>query len=274
MATLPPMSPLPPWTCPRCKAVWHSGRQYCVDCQVQLPDGRWVYPEQVPPQPFLSARPTNGPVLGPDGHPLSPLAPQQFPRSKEEALLEHSAQFSTLFAPESQPVTVQRDLGQGETGGTAPELAETLRRSMAAESALQAELTPLRERVWQLEKQLSDQRTQLLGGVQRLLEPLTQELLRQGMQGMQVSQLVPVAVQLLQQLKAEQAPEVLRTIRDEVRAMFQYVQQQGQTVPLAEHGAVESGPTGTFLITDRGAYDLEQALLRERDSGRGGMYGG
>src|SRR5207244_39951 len=32
MATGPQTSSLTAWMCPHCSAVWHSGRQYCIDC--------------------------------------------------------------------------------------------------------------------------------------------------------------------------------------------------------------------------------------------------
>lgn len=62
--------PVVPWTCPHCQAVWHSGRQYCVDCGYGMsgpagdrrePRPQWeqrlrsLEPVQAPEEPALEA---------------------------------------------------------------------------------------------------------------------------------------------------------------------------------------------------------------------------
>jgi len=268
MATLPPGLPHQPWQCPRCRAQWHSGTQHCADCEIRLPDGRWVYPEQLtsllpPQQPGAVMGNGQAALVGPNGHPLSPQAPSLLaPPPSAPSTTE--AEYPELF----QQIQ-KRDLEQHSVAHEITEdLQAQLERSISAESALQAEVTPLRERVLQLEAQLQQQRQQLLSGMQAMLEPLAQELLRQGHKQLQLSQLIPVAVEVLQALKQTQAPTVLQTIAEKVEVLLQLVQRPAP-VPLP----VEE-PTGTFLMTDRGAYELEQALLREQQVRPGGIaYG-
>src|SRR6266850_401384 len=126
-----------PWTCPHCAAVWHSGRQYCVDCgygvvntaqQTQLLEG-------LAGMPRVSAEEV---ASGAGAEAVRRVQDSERMRARAEALETHE---------------------------------QALRRSLEAESALQAEVTVLRERVGQLTSRLDEQRQTFVAGVRQMMQP-------------------------------------------------------------------------------------------------------
>jgi len=217
--------------------------------------------------------------------------------ASQELLLK---QYAELFqAAQGQP---SQGAGEPAPGppSAAPAYEETrqlqaaLSRSMAAESALQAELTPLRERLAQVEGQVESQKTQLVQGVQRLLEPLAAALKTYGYD-VSVGQSVPVAVQVLRQARTEQAQqeqaarqgaqeqgrqgrsglEMLERLRLEVAGLTARLDHLSGQAPLAATSPPDPPPDGygTWVVTDQRAYDLERELLREQTQRGGLAYG-
>src|SRR5712671_3950982 len=111
--------PLQPWTCPHCAAVWHSGRQYCVDC------GYGLAPQE------SSSRLTD---------------------NLQELRLAQELEGRTDFRQVGSAADMQvRSSERLRMHASASEMDDSaLRRSFEAESALQAEVALLRERNAQL----------------------------------------------------------------------------------------------------------------------------
>ncbi len=177
-----------------------------------------------------------------------------------------------------------------------------LRRSLEAESQLQAEVTLLRERTGQLEKALRDQRRTLVSGVQELLRPLTEYC---ALSGLQVSapEVIPQVLAWLRQ--AEGAADEIARLRAEVKTLQRPVEVRrvapemrelqelrgmlaalNQRLSAAEQLIAERLPLGavspssapdpqsydTFVMSDRQAAEIERALLDAQT--RGQRYGG
>jgi hypothetical protein len=193
---------------------------------------------------------------------------------------------------------------QMEPNGEAQSLEAQLRRSVGAESALMAEVGPLRERVVHLEGLLGQQKTELLQAVGKMLEPLRARLLQMGVTAEQPSELIPATLELVRMLAEEvqrlrmgtpspvsPRPEVggpasLVQLTDQMAAMhltLQEMQREAQAwrvltqawrtgppqreVPPGLAVEVSTPQPGTsWIVTDAQAKQIEEALLRE---GRG-----
>src|SRR2546429_6929463 len=77
MATGPNNIPLTAWTCPHCAAVWHSGRQYCIDCGYGM----------APAVARVDAAGTGQTLVVPTGQTAALAAPQQEPPYTYEDIL-------------------------------------------------------------------------------------------------------------------------------------------------------------------------------------------
>lgn len=277
MSTFQPHMPIDPWTCPNCHQRWYSGTQHCRDCEYQDGAGQWhAIPKQPLPATVLPGQ-VNGQVLGPNGQPVQTPPIQATPadsyRQQYDELVQATAQHNaSVDHATSEAVNQWLTSPSLSSQG----LAEELRRSMAAENALHAEMQPLRERCAHLEHQLEAQKAQLMTGVQRLLQPLVDWLTHQGYQATP-SSCIPMAVQLFQQWQQEMhqlrmaasqpqpqgqigtvaQPHVLLQILSEVQQMRHAMSQQTQ-------GPVSNEPLPSWVVTDRRESEIEQELLRQQ----------
>jgi hypothetical protein len=167
-----------------------------------------------------------------------------------------------------------------------PSTDDALSRSVAAESALQAEVTLLRARNAQLTQALDEQRTTLIQGVERLLFPLTELVEGAGRGHVPLADL-PVHVatwvrELSEQVRearaasqegSQSAPaQVSLRFAREVRSQLRFLQDQFDAMATrvdllsnqpAEGPDLDALEYGTFLPTDPQAVLLEKLLTSE-----------
>jgi len=267
-----PNGPMPfqDWTCPHCAAVWHSGRQYCVDC----------------------------------GYGLELLADQirQEVTQRQDREANHQGGSGASASPHVQaearagaPEALARSTSTGPAFTETRQLQEALARSMAAESAVQAEVAVLRERSTQLQAQLDEQRRVFVSGVSQMMKPLDDYFAASGVQ-VPFESLIPEALTRLEQgadlqaeverLRAEtktlRRPVEVRRVGVEVaelRALSERLsaleQQVAAHLPLGGDPSRDPEPSGgydTFVMSDRASADIERAILGAQT--RGQRYGG
>jgi hypothetical protein len=203
------------------------------------------------------------------------------------------AEHVTRRAPKEQETLRQgarlHDQGQYEEDREA-----ILRRSLEAESALQAEVALLRERALQLQAELEDQRRTFVGGVQQMMQPVQEYFVSQHVDVPFASLMAEVLTRLESLANVQAEVERLRaetkTLRRpvEVRRVAPDVAEIGRLsdrldvverliaahLPLsrdASLGPEPSGGLGTFVMSDRQAADIERAILEAQT--RGSVYG-
>lgn len=178
-----------------------------------------------------------------------------------------------------------------ESQGLRPEMVETnesaLRRSLDAESALQAEVAVLRERTAQLQTRLDEQRRVFVTGVQQMMQPLHDYFTAQHL-AVPFEALVPQALEqlgvLTQTVARFQADAQTRRPAEGVRPTAADLPQLSHLETLLAHvvarldrledaraDAVHS-PTPdtfeTFVMSDRQSAEIERALLDAQTRGR------
>lgn len=245
-----------PWTCPHCQATWHSGRQYCVDC---------------------------GYGMGAQGQAETLAALGTMPRATAEEI-----EYEFLKREKADGRWVRP-----RPGDVPPEPEEahaTLRRSLEAESALQAEVAVLRERVAQLEARLDEQRRVFVTGVQQMLAPLRQyfearslqvpfeALVSQAVEELDV--LTRTAAHLREEAKTLRRPVEVRRVAPEMRQLQElssalaHLAQRVLDLEASSSSAAPDqgqGPQSydTFVMSDRAAAEIERAILSVQDRGQG-----
>jgi hypothetical protein len=199
------------------------------------------------------------------------------------------------------PEAAVNGFGADPHGGT----DGALRRALAAESALQAEVGPLRDRLAQMERTLQAEREQVTKAVSEMLTPLHTCLTSCGVKVEQVAQLVPAAVELVQALRSEVqrlrqgvrepgggAPismpptQALVQLTDAIAALHLQVQdmarwqaqhqkqlaEQMQAVPKEVFPSSPAAGT-TWIVTDEMAKTVEDAIRRSQQA-TGNPYAG
>jgi len=204
--------------------------------------------------------------------------------------------------PQSQPWPVELTAPELEGGGHVRQAepahqAATLRRSLEAESALQAEVQVLRERVGQLTSRLEDQRQTFVTGVQQMMQPLA-EYYRQNHLEVPFAEMIPQALstlatlsQTVAQVQAEaqtlRRPVEGRRVAPETRqvqALERLVARVADTLltfdtrlsrleDAGQAGQDEPQPEflGTFVLSDQRSAEIERAVLDAQT--RGTRYG-
>jgi hypothetical protein len=184
-------------------------------------------------------------------------------------------------------------------GGYEEAEAELLRRSMAAESVLQAEVALLRETCSQLRAQMGEQKQVLTGGMQVMLRPLQEYLQSQGLE-VPFAELIPQALRLLGEREARAVPlpspgqggslhapaTSLARLRQVEVSLARAIQELGHRAAVLEARVhdLESPPAvsgadtaaedyGTWIVTDAQQAEVERTIL-EAQGRRGGIYGG
>ncbi len=247
----------------------------------QTPEGAWVPQGAAMPNrngQLLSHETQQ--VLGPNGQPVQLQGPLQ------GVPLTEQQQLDAIQRP------VDHDLQRGAANAYAsqPSTDEALRQSMMSESALQGEVTILRERIMQVMQTANQERQALLAGVSQMLQPLMHVLRARGYQVLE-SQVVQLAVQLLTGnvlvpapssfVQHEAMPRWAEALHKKVEWLQEQVLRQAPPSPmppsmLDTFNATQPQPAHypTWILTDSNQARREQELLREQQA-RGGMaYGG
>lgn len=278
--------PLQPWTCPHCAAVWHSGRQYCVDC---------------------------GYGLAPAGPPGAGAEYARYEVERQAA--QRAPESASRFTDNVQELRLAQELG-GRTADQqdAPlglygeeerrqarssdrmhmhaEVRDTnesaLRRSLDAESALQAEVALLRERTAQLTAKLDEQRRTFAAGVQQMLQPVQHYFGSHGDQHVPpFDALIPELLRRLEPRVAAPQPRrpdaerfttILASLTEQLALLARRVSEVEHALahrePVPLPGTYDPSPQtyDTFVMSDAQAADIERAILDAQT--RGQRYGG